>query len=113
MYEGITILLLLLLLLPYTVFCFLPSVHTAYPACSVCTLCYRVASLATISYPAAGCGGPSLLHAAQHIITSLHSCRHPNLLADSHAVIVCCPLQVSCGLFGVLCCIGRKCSKLH
>ena len=33
------------------------------------------------------------------IITTDHGCQHPNLLTDSQAVIVCCTMQVSYGLF--------------
>ena len=40
-----------------------------------------------------------------------HGCRHPNLLTDSQAAIVCCTMQVSYGLVGVVD-IGRKYSKL-
>ena len=63
------------------------------------------------AFPAADCGGSALLHTAHHtIIITDHSCRHPNLLMDLQAVIVCCTMQVSYGLVGVVG-IGRKFSK--
>ena len=55
------------------------------------------------AFPAADCGGSALLHTAHHtIIITDHSCRHPNLLMDLQAVIVCCTMQVSYGLVGVV-----------
>ena len=54
------------------------------------------------AFPAADYGGSALLHTAHHaIIITDHGCRHPPLLTDSQAVIVCCTLQVSYGLLGV------------
>ena len=75
--------------------------------CQVCTLlilfvsvCYLAVSLAYISSPAAGCGSPPLpTRCTTH--HHHHSSRHPDLLADSHAVIVCFPLQVRYGLIGM------------
>ena len=63
------------------------------------------------AFPAADYGGSALLHTAHHtIITTDHGCRHPNLLTDSQVVIVCCTIQESYGLVGVVG-IGRKYSK--
>ena len=59
---------------------------------------------------AADYGGSALIHTADHTITMDHGRRHPNLLTDSQAVIVCCTMQVSYGLVGVVD-IGRKYSK--
>ena len=60
------------------------------------------------AFPAADYGGSALVHTAHHtIIITDHGCRHPNLLTDSQAVIVCCTMQVSYGLVGVVD-IGRN-----
>ena len=88
------------------VFCFV-CVPAALPDCNV----YWLYPSPAFPFHAADYGGSALLHTAHHtIITTDHGCRHPNLLTDSQAVIVCCTLQVSYGLVGVVG-IGRKYSK--
>ena len=63
------------------------------------------------AFLAANYGGSALICTALHTITTDHGCRHPNLLMDSQAVIVCCTMQVSYWVVGVVD-IGRKYSKL-
>ena len=77
------------------------------PICQ-CTGCLSPA------FPAADYGGSARLHTAHH--TAHHhpprttAVGTPKLLTDSQAVIVCCKMQVSYGLVGVVD-IGRKGSK--
>ena len=77
----------------------------------LCLIVMFTGCIHRLHFPSADYDGSALLHTAHHtIITTDHGCRHPNLLTDSQAVIVCCTMQVSYGLVGVVG-IGRKYSK--